>query len=79
MNKELLASFTREKQLFEAKAGCFGCHGVNGEGSKIVPPLNESDWVTKLPERLSAILLRGLDGPITVKNKLYEGNMTMPS
>jgi|GEM_PF-176522 len=78
MSKELLTSYTRGKKLFEAKAGCFGCHGANGEGSKIVPPLNESDWVTQSPKRLSAILLRGLEGPITVKNKLYQGSMTMP-
>lgn len=78
MNKNLLASFNRGKELFEGKAGCFGCHGADGEGTSMVPPLNKSTWVTQSPERLSAILLRGLFGPITVKGTLYKSPMTMP-
>ncbi|WP_077342171.1 PVC-type heme-binding CxxCH protein [Pseudocolwellia agarivorans] len=78
MNKKLLASFNRGKELFEGKAGCFGCHGADGEGSSMVPPLNKSTWVTQSPERLSAILLRGLYGPVTVRGTLYKSPMTMP-
>lgn len=52
-------------------ATCFVCHGMNGEGGPIGPPLAESDWVTGPVSNLIRIQLRGLTGPITVSGKEY--------
>ena len=78
LTPEVAKSFAKGKALYTGEAGCFGCHGIDGEGSSIVPPLNKSEWVTESPERLSAILLHGFSGPIKVRGKDYSGVMVMP-
>ncbi|NJM36523.1 MAG: cytochrome c [Akkermansiaceae bacterium] len=50
---------------------CSACHGQNGEGGPIAPPLANSEWVTGPIENLIRIQLRGLVGPITVAGKEY--------
>ena len=50
---------------------CVACHGANGEGTVIAPPLARSDWVDGPVENLIRIQLRGLQGPITVSGKQY--------
>ncbi len=50
---------------------CAACHGQNGEGGPIGPPLAGSDWVTGPVSNLIRIQLRGLQGPITVSGKEY--------
>lgn len=50
---------------------CAACHGQNGEGGPIGPPLAESEWVNGPVSNLIRIQLRGLQGPITVKGKEY--------
>ena len=50
---------------------CMACHGANGEGGPIAPPLAGSDWVTGPASNLIRIQLRGLTGPITVSGKEY--------
>ena len=50
---------------------CTGCHGQNGEGGVIAPPLAGSEWVTGPISNLIRIQLRGLQGPITVAGKEY--------
>lgn len=60
---------------------CAACHGQNGEGGPIAPPLAESEWVTGPVSNLIRIQLRGLTGPITVKGKEYNfpgGMAAMP-
>ena len=52
---------------------CGACHGQNGEGGPIAPPLAGSEWVTGPISNLVRIQLRGLVGPITVAGK--EDNM----
>ena len=42
------------------------CHGANGEGTVLAPPLAKSNWVNGPVENLIRIQLRGLQGPITV-------------
>lgn len=59
--------------LFKAK--CVACHGANGEGVAIFPPLAGSEWVNGPAENLIRIQLHGLAGPIEVKGKLYNGMM----
>jgi mono/diheme cytochrome c family protein len=51
---------------------CVTCHMPNGQGlPSIYPTLVESEWVTGSEERLIAIVLHGLKGPITVKGNVY--------
>jgi mono/diheme cytochrome c family protein len=50
---------------------CAACHGQNGEGGPIAPPLAGSEWVNGPVSNLIRIQLRGLQGPITVKGKEY--------
>jgi len=50
---------------------CSACHGQQGEGGPIAPPLSGSEWVTGPIENLIRIQLRGLNGPITVKGTEY--------
>lgn len=50
---------------------CGACHGQNGEGSPIAPPLAGSEWVTGPVSNLIRIQLRGLEGPIKVAGKEY--------
>jgi mono/diheme cytochrome c family protein len=50
---------------------CGACHGQNGEGGPIAPPLAGSEWVTGPISNLIRIQLRGLQGPITVAGKEY--------
>lgn len=57
---------------------CVACHGPDGSGQVgVFPPLVKSDWVlgANAEARLSAILLHGLAGPITVLGNEYNGNM----
>lgn len=52
---------------------CQACHGADGNGvNSLAPPLNNSDWVTGDKDRLSAVVLYGLSGPLIVNNKLYK-------
>lgn len=50
---------------------CGACHGQNGEGGPIAPPLAGSEWVTGPVSNLVRIQLRGLQGPIMVAGKEY--------
>ncbi len=59
-------------------AQCVTCHQPTGTGvAGQFPPLAKSEWVNGSEKRLVAILLKGLQGPVTVlgaKNS-YSGNM----
>lgn len=60
-------------------ANCMACHGGDGNGLEhLGPPLVKSEWVMDSPEKLSAILLQGLMGPITVNGKKYTPVAAMP-
>ncbi len=50
---------------------CGACHGQNGEGGAIAPPLAGSEWVKGPISNLIKIQLRGLNGPISVAGKEY--------
>lgn len=51
---------------------CGACHGQEGEGGPIAPPLANSEWVTGPVSNLIKIQLRGYIGPITVAGKVYD-------
>jgi mono/diheme cytochrome c family protein len=62
------------KELYQSGGACAVCHGANGEGlAGVNPPLAGSEWVNGPEERLIKIMLHGLQGPVTVAGKEYNG------
>ena len=58
---------------------CVTCHMPNGLGVPgAFPPLVDSEWVDGSEDRLIAIVLHGLKGPLTVNGKTY-GAAAMPA
>lgn len=67
----LVKEFPRGNLMF--KTICQTCHGADGDGiQSLAPPLNHSEIVTGRKERLIAIVLYGLTGPVEVNGKLYK-------
>jgi len=57
-------------------SNCIACYQANGQGlSGAFPPLAGSERVTGSAYRPIAIVLHGLQGPITVAGKEYNGVM----
>ncbi len=51
---------------------CIACHQLNGQGLKMLaPPLVDSEWVLGSEQRLIALVLDGMIGPVTVNGKTY--------
>jgi mono/diheme cytochrome c family protein len=68
--KETERKFPTGTALF--RTNCQTCHGADLNGIKsLAPPLNKSEWVTGKKERLIAIVLYGLTGPVEVNKHLY--------
>jgi mono/diheme cytochrome c family protein len=58
---------------------CANCHQASGVGAPgSYPPLVGSDYVIGSKERLAAILLKGLQGPVTVNGGSF-GTQVMPA
>jgi len=59
------------------QATCQACHQADGMGiAGSFPPLVQSEWVLGPEERMIAIVLNGLSGPIEVKGKKFNSVMT---
>lgn len=55
---------------------CAACHQTSGDGvAGVYPPLHGSEWVNGNEERVIRVLLHGLNGPIEVHGKTYNGAM----
>lgn len=56
---------------------CASCHTPSGLGvSGQYPPLAGSEWVLERPHHVVALVLHGLQGPVTVKGNTYNNVMT---
>ncbi len=69
--------FTMGKEVYHRDAHCATCHQADGKGlpSAGFPPLAKTKWVNENPERLIKLTLKGLNGPIEVNGKKYNGSM----
>lgn len=55
---------------------CAACHGKKGEGrGTMFPPLFKSDYIMKKPQILINSMTKGINGPIKVNGKSYNGFM----
>ena len=55
---------------------CVACHQATGLGLPgVFPPLAGSDWVAGKETTLIAIVLHGINGPLTVEGKSFNGAM----
>ena len=55
---------------------CASCHGEDGRGfGSVFPPLAGSDWVTGERRTPVRILLHGLQGPVDVAGRTFDGTM----
>ncbi|GAA5494370.1 hypothetical protein Rhal01_00530 [Rubritalea halochordaticola] len=71
----LSASAKRGAKVYEA-ATCIACHQPNGDGVPgAFPPLNGSEWLSRNHEDSIKVVLKGLNGPIKVKGKEFNGGM----
>lgn len=51
---------------------CLGCHQIHGNGQQyLAPPLVGSEWVLESENRLIALVMDGVMGPIDVLGKTY--------
>lgn len=52
-------------------ARCAVCHGPDGMGQAVMPPLSGSWWVAKGPEMIIPIVTQGMTGPVAVNGRIY--------
>jgi mono/diheme cytochrome c family protein len=72
-NLDMKLASTGEKAY---KTYCSTCHQGDGKGDgDRFPSLNGSEWVVGDKSRLINVVLNGLEGPITVKGKSFNGTM----
>jgi len=72
-----LSQADRGKKIFSAN--CATCHQANGMGvAGQYPPLAGSEYVLGSTKRLGMILLKGLQGPLTVKGAQYGTAVMQP-
>lgn len=55
---------------------CQNCHGEKGEGlGALTPPLTDSVYMKTNKKSLACIIKNGMEKPVTVHGKAYEGKM----
>lgn len=60
-------------------SSCSGCHGNDGAGlNRFAPPLVGSEWVLGNEERLTLIVLHGIEGPLEVSGKRFAEPEILP-
>ena len=73
-----LELFRHGKEVYAREAHCMTCHGEDGKGSDIYPPLAKSEWVSGDEDRFIKLVLKGLWGPIEVNGKTYDPGKGVP-
>ncbi|HYD91819.1 MAG TPA: cytochrome c, partial [Flavobacterium sp.] len=69
--KALASKYPRGMNIY--RSICQTCHGSDGNGlASLAPPLNRSEWVTGDKQKLAAIVLYGMTGPVRVNDRLYK-------
>jgi uncharacterized protein len=67
---DLKASADRGKATYMTT--CLACHQITGQGIPgAFPPFDGSEWVTGDTKRLVALVIKGYQGPITVKGQNF--------
>lgn len=67
------AQFNRGRRHYRA---CRSCHNGDGRGQEgLGPSLVRSPWVLGSPERLAALVLQGIEGPIEVHGETWDDLM----
>ena len=76
---EMLSQYKLGKTVYERDGYCGTCHQPDGKGliAAGFPPLAQSEWVLEDKERLIKLTLKGIQGPITVAGKAYDGHVPM--
>lgn len=73
MTAEEAARFNRGRRHYRS---CNSCHGNDGRGLEgLGPSLVDSPWVVGSPERLTALVLHGIEGPIEVHGEVWDDLM----
>lgn len=73
MTAEEAARFNRGRRHYRS---CNSCHGNDGRGLEgLGPSLVDSPWVVGSPERLTALVLHGIEGPIEVHGEIWDDLM----
>ncbi len=68
------ALMSKGQKIYETN--CAACHGKKGEGrGAMFPPLFQSDYINKKPQALLQSMTKGINGPIKVNGKSYNGFM----
>ena len=76
VDDDLQKNMPRNQKLYNTFCGT--CHQQNGRGARgRMPPLAGTDWVTGNKERLIAVVLNGLQGPLEIDGESY--NSVMPA
>lgn len=56
---------------------CQNCHGAQGDGLRgLIPPLNDTAYLTANKSSLACIIKNGLKKKITVSNRIFDGEMS---
>lgn len=56
---------------------CASCHMEDGKGlGKLIPPLAGSDWLKNNQEKLTCLMIKGMEGEVVVNGTVY--NQPMP-
>ncbi|HSB91839.1 MAG TPA: PVC-type heme-binding CxxCH protein [Flavitalea sp.] len=71
--------YIKGKEIYSRDGYCGTCHQPDGGGlvNAGFPPLKGSDWVKGAPDRLIKVALHGLQGPMHVNGKKYDGQVPM--
>lgn len=81
LNAAQMKEYQLGKEVFGRDAHCATCHQHNGQGvPNIYPPLIAEDnpWLTDSDERLIKIVLKGLWGPMQLKNMSFDPSKGVP-